>query len=638
MRSFLRRHAAKLAIGAAVLLFYMLAVPRDLSHEQMLALASQFRFEVTSLHPADNGRPLRTMRAVHPDLKHIDAWISSLGASVALADIEGSGRPADICLVDPQNDSVSVMPAPGTGSRYEPFVLPFLTEGYAPSTIAPMGCLAADVNEDGRTDLVVYFWGRTPLVFLQMEGTGLSAARFKAVEIVPTRERWNTNCALFVDVDGDGHPDLLFGNYFRDGDRILDPAAADSVEMPHSLSRAFNGGRNRLLLWQSAGADAVTFRDVSAALTEEMANGWTLALGAADLTGDLLPEIYVANDFGPDRLLLNKSTPGAPAFQIVEGRRDLTIPRSKVLGQDSFKGMGVDFGDIKGDGRPAIVVSNIAETYALVESHFLFVHTGDDAEWARGYAPYRDEASARGVWIGGWAWDVKFADLTNGGSLQILQATGFIKGKRNAWQRLHETATGNDELLRYPASWHRFGPEDDVSGRGNDRLLVADASGRYHDIWLSLGLDRDTISRGIALGDVYGDGRLAIAVARQWMPSLFLRNVSPKTGAALVLDLRVPGTVGGTRPAIGAKARIVLSDGRILAAQIDGGSGHGGRRAPEIHLGLGHYLPAGQAVKVELTWRDIHGIHRRDVQLLPGRHRIVLGEKTVAQTEAHPDQ
>ena len=40
---------------------------------------------------------------------------------------------------------------------------------------------------------------------------------------------------------------------------------------------------------------------------------------AADLDGDLLPEIYIANDFGPDRLLHNRSTPGNLKFALLEG-------------------------------------------------------------------------------------------------------------------------------------------------------------------------------------------------------------------------------------------------------------------------------------------------------------------------------
>jgi hypothetical protein len=632
MPEFLRRHAAKLGTGVLVAILYALSLPQNLPADDMSALAARFRFEATTLEPAQNGRPFRHIRNAHPALARIDAWISSVGAAVAMADIEGTGRPADICLVDPRNDSVTIMPVPGTGPRFAPFALPIPTDGYDPQTIAPMGCLPADVNEDGRMDLVVYFWGRTPVVYLQTGAGLLTAARFKPVEIVAGHERWNTNAALFIDVDGDGHPDLMFGNYFRDGDRILDPAATDQVEMQHSMSRADNGGSKRLLLWQSASAEGVAFRDASDSIPAAASNGWTLAVGAADLNGDLLPEIYIANDFGPDRLLLNKSQPGHPAFEIVEGRRDLFTPRSKVLGQDSFKGMGVDFGDVTGDGRPAIAVSNISDAYALLESHFLFVHTGDDDAWSRGVAPYRDESGARGTWTGGWGWDVKFADLDNSGRPQILQAVGFLKGEHNRWPELQELAMSNDEDLKFPLAWPRFGPDADLSGTDrHDHLYVADATGRYHDVWRLVGLDRGSISRGIAVADAFGDGRLCVAVARQWMPSLFLRNVSASTGHWLTLDLRVPGTVAGTRAAIGATARVALPDGRIVAGQIDGGSGHSGKRPPEIHLGLGKQH-LGADVQVEIAWRDATGTHKKTITLaVDRRHRIVLGPDSIAE-------
>jgi enediyne biosynthesis protein E4 len=632
MPEFLRRHAAKLGTGVLVAILYALSLPQSLPANDMSALAARFRFEPTTLEPAANGRPFRSIRNVHPALARIDAWISSVGAAVALADIEGTGRPADICLVDPRNDSVTIMPVPGTGNRFGPFALPIPADGYDPQTIAPMGCLPADVNEDGRMDLVVYFWGRTPVVYLQTGAGPLTAARFKPVEIVARRARWNTNAALFVDVDGDGHPDLIFGNYFRDGDRILDPTATDQVEMQHSMSRADNGGSKRLLLWQSASAEGVAFRDASDSIPPAASNGWTLAMGAADLNGDLLPEIYIANDFGPDRLLLNKSRPGRPEFEIVEGERDLFIPRSKVLGRDSFKGMGVDFGDITGDGRPAIAVSNISDAYALLESHFLFVHTGDDDAWSRGVAPYRDESGARGTWTGGWAWDVKFADLDNSGRPQILQAVGFLKGEHNRWPELQELAMSNDEDLKFPLAWPRFGSDADLSGTDrHDHLYVADTAGRYHDVWQLVGLDSGSISRGIAVADAFGDGRLCVAVARQWMPSLFLRNVSANTGHWLTLDLRVPGAVAGTRAAIGATARVVLLGGRIAAGQIDGGSGHSGKRPAEIHLGLGQQH-VGADVQVEIAWRDATGTHKKTFTLaVDRRHRIVLSPDSIAE-------
>jgi hypothetical protein len=632
-------HAGKIIALAAAVGFYVAAAKSDTS-AQTSSPPPGLRFEPTLLQPADNGLPLRGVggvRDVHPALRHMDAWISSVGAGVALADISGTGLPVDICLVDPRNDSVTVMPAPQSRARYRPFALPTPVEGYDPRTVAPMGCVPADLNQDGLTDLLVYYWGRTPVAFIQTAEGEFGATRFRPREIVAERERWFTNAGLLADVDGDGHPDLLFGNYFPEGDRILDPSATDRPRMGTSMSRAYNGGTTRLLLWRGATTEGPIYEDASAALAAVMPPGWALAMAAADLDGDLLPEIFVANDFGPDRLLLNRSVPGRPSFQLVEGRRDLLTPRSRVLGRDSFKGMGVDFGSITGDGRLAIAVSNIAERYALIEGHQLFVHTGGDGAWERGVAPYRDQGERRGISLSAWAWDIKFADLMNAGRPALLQATGFIApplGSQGSgcWPQLHELAMANDGVLRHPAFWPRFSAGCELSGRGHDRLFVPDSRGRYHDVWPALGLPaavaNGTTSRGIALGDVYGDGRLAVVIARQWMPSLFLRNVSVGVGDHLVLDLRVPGALGGTVPAIGATARLRLGTGEWVSAQVDGGGGHSGKRAPEIHLGLGHPAPgqrrSDDVSEAEIAWRDGRGVQRTTCRLLPGRHRIVL--------------
>ena len=641
MMQYLRPHAAKFATAAIAAALFVVANRQVVAVDDRRPSSELPSFAASYIEPADNGQRMQTIRKVHPALKRIDAWISSVGAGVALSDIAGSGRPADICLVDPRNNSVSVLPAPGTGERFAPFALPNPSEGYDPATLAPMGCLTADVNEDGRMDLVVYYWGRTPVVFLRNDAPALSASAFTPVEPVPEREIWNTNAAILADVDGDGHPDLVFGNYFRDGDRVLDANATADFEMQHSMSRAYNGGRNRLLLWQGATATTVAYRDASDAFTPEMATGWTLALAARDLDDELielageplaqyrhLPEIYVANDFGPDRLLLNRSTPGHPRFELVEGERGLTTPRSKVLGQDSFKGMGVDFGDVTDDGHAAIAVSNISSPYALLESHLLFTYTGDANAWLRGKAPYRDESFARGTWTSGWAWDIKFADLLNSGHPALLQAIGFVHGQQSRWPELQELAMGNDELLLHPAAWPRVSQGDDISGQDHDRLFLPDANGIFHDVWPRLGLDRGTVSRGIATGDVYGDGRLAVVIARQWGPSLFLRNTSANAGQAIILDLRLPGAVAGTRAAIGAEARVIVPDRNkqiVVTSTVDGGSGHGGKRAPEIHLGVGQTLK-NELLNVNVTWRDATGARSEIIRVPPGRYQVVLGE------------
>jgi hypothetical protein len=226
---------------------------------------------------------------------------------------------------------------------------------------------------------------------------------------------------------------------------------------------------------------------------------------------------------------------------------------------------------------------------------------------------------------------VRFADLDNSGRPELLQAVGFLKGSKNRWPELQELAMANDETLKFPAAWPRFGADADLSGDNrHDHLYVADAEGIYHDVWSALGLGAGSISRGIATADVFGDGRLSVAIARQWMPSIFLRNISPDTGHWVTLDLRVQGAVDGTRAAIGATARLALPNGRIVSGQVDGGSGHSGKRAQEIHLGLGREYPNAD-VEIEIAWRDAAGPHKQSVRLpIDRRHRIVLDQRTLA--------
>src|SRR5262249_49191803 len=162
-----------------------------------------------------------------------------------------------------------------------------------------------------------------PVAFLRRAGSPSqpSAAAFAARELSATGERWYTNAASFADLDGDGHLDLLLGNYFEDGARILDATAAVGDSMQDSMSRASNGGRNRVFRWVAARSGAepdVRFEEVQGVFDEQALRGWTLAIGAADLDGDLLPEIYFANDFGPDRLFHNRSRPGALRFALLE--------------------------------------------------------------------------------------------------------------------------------------------------------------------------------------------------------------------------------------------------------------------------------------------------------------------------------
>jgi enediyne biosynthesis protein E4 len=639
MTLFLQRQMKRIVALILIAASYAFArLPAPTATERA-RVAERFRFEPRLLGESLTGGH-QTVRAVHPSLGRLNAWVSAVGAAVALNDLDGDGDPNDACLVDPRTDRVHVLPVTQL-QRYAPFTLPVPADGFDPATVAPMGCTPADVNEDGRQDLIVYFWGRTPLIYLRRDGR-LDADAYRPERVLDGNERWFTNAIARADLDGDGHVDLVVANYYPDGARILDPRGKGTEVLQASMSRAANGGRKHVFLWAGLrGGDpaSVAFRRIDDALPPETSGSWTLALGAADLDQDMRPELYFANDFGPDHLLHNVSSPGHLKFTLLHGRREATLPRSKTLGADSFKGMGVDFADLNVDGRTDIYVSNIAAPYALQESHFLFVGNGRTDAMRRGIAPFRDESERLGLSRSGWAWDAKLDDFDNDGQMEALQATGFIHGEASKWPELHELATGNDQLLPSPLSWPLFQPGADLSGSDRNPFFVKFSDGRFYDIAEELGFGRGTISRGIAIADVDSDGRLDIAVANQWRPSTFFANRAPNAGAylglRLLLPLRAgdpftllggrPGWASGT-PAIGAVVRVRLPDGRVLVREIDAGNGHSGKRSTELHFGLGA-VSRHRPLDVEVRWRARDGrVHVRPLRVTTGWYTVILGE------------
>ena len=651
--SLIRRFATPLVALALVVVSYSLARYPSLTPADCAQLATQFKFEKLPLAEVANHPPYKNVRQVHPSLQRISAWISSLGASVAMADLDDDGLPNDLLNVDPRTDLVTVAPAPGTGNRYAPFTLNPAPLPYDAGTTAPMSILAGDFNEDGLADVLVYFWGRSPVIYLRRKTAGvepgkpaaLTTADYAPVELSSAGERWFSNGAVQADLDGDGHVDLLIGNYFQDGGRILDPNDSGVQVMQQGLAKALSGGRKHFFLWAGATSGenpTVTFREVTNVVSSKVEHGWTLAIGAADLDGDQLPEIYLGNDFGPDRLLHNESTAGHLQFAVCEGRRRWTDPKSCVLGFDSFKGMGVDFGDVNGDGILDIYVSNIADRFALTESHFLWQSTGRIEDLKHGIAPYVQASEQLGLSRSGWGWDCRLADFNNSGVLQAMQAVGFIKGKINRWPELQSLGTSNSRIVSDPRLWPNFKPGADLSGQNLDPFFVRAPDGRFYDIGREVGFTEPMVTKAIALADVDGDGRLDFAFGNQWEPSYFFHNNSPDVGAFLGLHLLLPlageadapmrhraghpGVDLRGRPAICAQAKVTLPDGRKLVAQVDGGTGHSGRRSPDVHLGLGK-LASAAPLNVDLKWRDAAGkVQETTLRLAPGWHTVVLGK------------
>lgn len=640
----LRRRITPLVAIAIVVVLYQTNRLPSLSTIEAAELAAHFKF--TRFSFPESTEKMKLNRKVNPSLQHISAWISSVGAAAALADLDGDGLPNDLIHIDPRTDRLVVAPAPTTPTRYAPFTLTPGPLAYNPDTMAPMGCLPGDFNEDGSLDLLVYYWGRTPIAFLRQKAStqpkqsSLSGGDFVPCEISPVAERWYTNAACLADLDGDGHQDIIIGNYFQDGAHILDPGATSTDQMHDTKAKSFNGGRKHLLLWAGANGGAnpcVEFKDASGVLDEQVSRGWTLAVGAADLDGDLLPEIYLANDFGPDRLLYNQSTPGNLKFTVLEGHKGIGTPASFVLGQDSFKGMGVDFADVNGDGLLDIYVSNITSPFGLQESHFLWLSTSGPELMKEGVANYKQASESLGLSRSGWGWDCRLVDFDNDSIVEAIQATGFLKGKINRWPELQSLGTANSEIMHNPKFWPGFKPGDELSGHETNPFFVRAADGRYYDISDKLGLDDPMVSRAIAIADVDGDGRVDYALANQWGPSFFFHNESPNVGAFLGLNLLLPSepqtlkvrpghpgpdTLG--RPAIGASVTVRLPDGRQLTAQVDGGSGHAGKRSPQLHFGLGN-LPGSTQLEVNIRWRGPGGqVQQRTLSLPTGWHTIQL--------------
>lgn len=647
----MRRSVPALAALALVLVLYFVARIPTVSAGERDTVASKYKFTEMPIAMPPGYHPTQTVRQVNPEYYHIRSWISSVGAAIALNDLTGSGHDDDLCIVDTRTDDVVVTYAPTApaADRFTPFAL-----NAAPlpmdANMAPMGCTPGDYNGDGRMDLLVYYWGRTPILFLDKSTTKtLSATAYQPTELVPQvtvdskyhGPRWNTNTVNIGDFDGTGHPDIFLANYFPDSD-VLNPHGEPNVTMNSSMSNAKNGGGAHILRWTAGTSGArptATYQEDEGAVPYHASTGWTLAISSSDLTGDGKPEAYVANDFGKDHLLYNISTPGHIKFSEATGDRKATTSKSFVLGHDSFKGMGTDFADLKHDGKFDLLVSNISQAWGLQESNLIFMNKAkNDADMrqqlAKGDAPFSQQAEPMGLAWTGWGWDIKAGDFLNNGDLDIIQADGFVKGKIDRWPWLQEMAMNNDQQYTNPKMWPNVQPGDDIAGNNSLAFYAQRTGGKYVNLGEQLGLAVHLPTRGIATADTRGNGALDFAVARQFGPPAFYANNAPHLGSQLGLQLYQPvsGAKPGSKPAgglktpgtpaYGATVQISIPGHGTQIAQLDGGGGHSGRRSFEVRFGLGSYTGP---VTAHVRWADVQGVlHNQTTQLTPGNHTLLL--------------
>jgi hypothetical protein len=644
-----RRIPVLLTVVAAVSALAALARMSTPSVSEMASLAAHFRFTVDQLPAVPV--PSDVVYPVNKTAAHMQYYYYQVGESAALGDLDGDGLPNDLCQTDVKAKTAMVSPVPGTGDRFKPFLLDF-GKFVDRVTEYPSVCRIADMNEDGLADIFIAFYGRPPLLLLRRDTPGLkpgdpiSMDSYQIVELVPgLNQRWWTATATFADIDGDGHQDLIVGNYYADGSELTDPNSSKPFQMNDDFSRAKNGGTSRIFLYAgSAGgpSPSVQYRDAGNVLPNNGAHAWTLAIGAADLDRDGLSDLYIANDFGPDQLLWNHSHPGSVQLQELKGREGFFRPSSMVIGQDTFKSMGIDFADINNDGIFDMFVSNIASPFRLQESHFLWVSTGQMDRMKKGQAPWVDQADDLGVAHSAWAWDARFEDFDNDGVMELVQATGLVRGRENRWADLAQVGAANDRLVRYPSSWPRFlQGATDVDGTFRKPFWARGADGRYIDLSSILFPALTVPTRGIAVADIDGDGYPDMVYANYWEDSVLIRNhasgnrflglhlLLPATGNSNPpSDIRVhdghPAWREGT-PAIGAFVEIETPGGHKQIRQVDGGNGHSGQRSPEVRFGLGQ--TPDTPIPVRITWRDLHGsLHHDALTLAPGYHTVLLAK------------
>ncbi|MGH9202537.1 MAG: FG-GAP repeat domain-containing protein, partial [Vicinamibacterales bacterium] len=321
-----------------------------------------------------------------------------------------------------------------------------------------------DYDNDGWRDLLVARFG-TPILY-RNEGHG----RFRDVTQRSGLNQFaNTIAIIAFDADRDGHLDLLLGNYFQPVN-LLD--LKTTKVLPNDLDKAVNGGG--VTFWRNNGNGTFTNATAQAGLANQM--GWILDVGHGDLDDDGDPDIYLAGDYGTDRLYFNN---GDGTF------RDVT---EAAIGFDTKKGMNAEFADYNNDGRLDIYVTNITDEY-MKECNMLWHNNGDGT--------FTDLSKETGTCDTLWGWAAKFADFDNDGWLDLFAVNGLRSaGKENYIPVLFQmVATPNVDFSNLD-NWPAIG-EMTWSGYQKKKLFRNLAGDLFREMAGPAGVDNDLDGRGV---------------------------------------------------------------------------------------------------------------------------------------------
>jgi hypothetical protein len=371
----------------------------------------------------------------------------------------------------------------------------------------------------------------------------------------PDRLLSNDGTGVFTDVAAAagllGLPDALsagaaWSDYDLDGD--LDLAVSGYGLHLAGLDNAEWDPGFQTRLYRNLGDG--TFEDRTADLPADVHSAFTFGVAFEDFDADGDIDLYLWQDIGfvlrdGNRLLRND---GTGVFVADDGAAGLDLRMSA---------MGLGIGDLNGDGIVDLSISGWKNQRLFVSSGPLWVESAA----ARGVVA--DTSRAQDV-----GWGNVMGDVDNDADLDILAAYGFL-----------------DITL---AQHERDEP---------DALYLQNDRGNFEDAAPDWDFDDRRSTRGLALGDLNGDGWLDVVKAST---SGMLHVHRSRCGSEAWLEVDLEGR--GANPfAIGATVT-VEGGGKVQTRRIYAGSeGYAATNAWTAHFGLGN---ATVVNRLEVAWPD----------------------------------